>query len=159
MVNLKFHFYYFALKVTSLLSSNLLFFNILSITQVHLFLCLTFACGLVLHFHTGYYALSYIFCAKYFSAFPHIPFSSIVIIPHCNYELFYAITFLIRVTNLNFISISSGVLPKRSMLESFRPVYQIQPLISRRPWQRQKPLPKVDISIFLFRSNHIEFTT
>ena len=45
-----------------------------------------------------------------------------VIIPHC--ELFYAITFPIRVTNLNFISISSGVPLKRTMPELSRQVYQ-----------------------------------
>ena len=85
-------------------------------------------------------------------------FSSTIIIQYC--ELFYAIMFLIKVANLNFISISSGVLPKKSMLGSFKLVYQTQLLISGRPWQRQKPLPKVDISIiFLFRSNCIEFTT
>ena len=51
---------------------------------------------------------------KYFSAFPHLSLSRMVIIP-C-YELFYAITFSIRVINLNFISISSGILLKRNML-------------------------------------------
>ena len=82
-------------------------------------------------FHKDYYALSYMFCAKYCSVFPHISFSSMVIVPH--YELFYAITFPIRVTNLNFISISSEVPLKRSVPELSRQVYQIQPLILGRP--------------------------
>ena len=96
MVNLNFHFDYFALKVTSLLPSNFPFpFNILSMTWVHLYFHLIFTCGLVLHFHMGFYEISYIFCMKYFNAISHISSSSMVIFPHC--KLVYAIIFLFPV--------------------------------------------------------------
>ena len=103
MVNLKFSFFtILLLKVTSLLSPTLPFsFNFFSMSSVHLFCHRTFTSWFSPAFSHGLLCtVLFIPCAKYFSAFPHIPFSSLVIIPHC--ELFYAITFPIRETNLNF---------------------------------------------------------
>ena len=80
MVNHKFHFYYFALKITSLIPTNLLFVTLFNLT-----LCLLYSLiyCLVLHSHTGYYTPSYIFCLKYLSTFSHISPSSMLIILHC----------------------------------------------------------------------------
>ena len=93
MVNvLSFHFHYFAFKLPLYyLQFFFFFFNSLFFSVP--FFCLIFTYGLVLHFYMDFYTPSYIFCAKYFSPFPHLSLSSMVIIPH--YELFYAITFSI----------------------------------------------------------------
>ena len=132
MVNLKFHFYYFALKITSLISLNFLFsFSVPTIILVHLFFLSDLICCRVLYFHRGYYASSYIFCMKYFSAFSHISSLSMLVISHC--EVFYSNIFLIRIINLNFTFIFSGVLLKRNMLELSRQVCQTQPPTLRRP--------------------------
>ena len=68
-------FIIFALKITSLISSNLLS-KILISTLYNLI------CHLVLHSHTGYYSSSYIFCAKYLSAFFQVISSSMLTILH-----------------------------------------------------------------------------
>ena len=130
MVNLKFHLYYFALKITSLLSPNFPFpFNVLSIFFVHPFHLISFAVKSCIFM--GYYASSYIFCVKLFSAFSHISFSSMLVISHC--EVFYSNILSIRIINLNFTFIFSGVPLKENVLELFRQVCQTQPLTLRRP--------------------------
>ena len=131
MVNLKFHFYYFALKVSSLMSPNFFFsFSVPSIILVHLFSS-GLVCCQVPHFHMGYYTSFYIFCMKYFSTFSHMSSLSTLIISHC--EVFHPNIFSIRIINLNFTFIFSGVLLKRNMLELSRQVCETQPLTLRRP--------------------------
>ena len=135
MVNLKFHFYYFALKIISLTSINLPF--CFQCSPCNFMLCLLYdlICCLVLHSHTGYYAPSYIFCIKYLSTFSHISSSSKLIILHCWVSYSNNFFLLIRIINLDFTFIFSGVSLKRSMPELSGQVYQTQPLTLGKPWQ------------------------
>ena len=128
MVNLKFHFYYFALKITSLIPSNFLF-----VLSVILTLCLLYGLiyCLVLHSHMGYYTPSYVFCVKYLHIF------SCIILEYINYFTLLSILlkyFLsIRIINLDLTFIFSGVPLKKSMPELCRHPYQTQPLTSGKP--------------------------
>ena len=130
MVNL-FHFYNFALKVTSLLSPNFLFSSVFSLYTFSVPFSSDLICCQVPHFYMGYYASFYILCTKYFSAFFHISFLSMLVISHC--KVFYSNILSIRIINLNFTFIFSGVLLKKNVVGLFRLVCQIQLLTLRRP--------------------------